>query len=316
MDYVKSIKFFLCVVSMLSCVGSSEANPGRACAAGKQILWYFAEPTVDEKTYNGFTHQVFAELSAPVAALGYCLTMYEKKGTVPFSVLYRENMVMRIVCRPAREGQASREGKNRSELLVHLVNIKAFEKGDFETFPDRPLVSLAFAPEDIGSILVLFVKKIIENLRMEYICNLMISSEPTGVTVTAPSGLSDVTPLEWVVPVGTLDIQCNLKDYIAYKKEIIMTRPGVYNYFIQMKKRQFYHSKFFIPAIGFGVASAVCYGIENYYYLGKYETYGPDEKQRDPGIFERTFNTARTFERLAGSFLLVSCSFVGLSIWF
>jgi hypothetical protein len=242
--------------------------------------------------------------------------MYEKKDTVPFSVLYRENMVMRIVCREAADRQSIREGKNRTEILVHLVNIKAFERGDFETFPDRPLVSLTFAPEDIGSILILFVKKIIENVRMEYICNLMINSEPTGVTVTAPGGLSDITPLEWVVPVGALDIQCNLKDYMTYKKEITMTRPGVYNYFIQMKKKQFYHSKFFVPAVGFGLASAVCFGIESYYYLWKYENYDQDEKDLDPGIFERTFNTARTFERLAGAFFAAGCCFVGLSIWF
>jgi hypothetical protein len=315
MVIAKSINFFLWLLPVISLFGLSEGGPGR-CSAGKQILWYFAEPVIDEKTFNGFTHQVFAELSSPLSSLGYCLTMHSKKDTVPFSILYRDNMLMRIVCRPAAESQASGEGKNRTELLVHLVGVKAFERGDFETFPERPLVSLSFAPEDVGSILVLFVKKIIENLRMQYICNLLISSDPAGVTVTAPNGLSDVTPLEWVVPVGTLDIQCNLKEYMTYKKEITMNRPGVYNYFIQMKKRQFYHSKFFIPAVSCGIGSAVCYGIESYYYYGKYKTYGEDERTRDPGIFERTFNTAQTFERLAASFLVLGCSFVGLSIWF
>lgn len=308
------VKFLFCFFLLVPLSGMSEGNSGR-CAAGKQILWYFAEPVVDEKTYAGFSNQVFTELSSPLAAFGYCLTKCDKKDTVPLSFLDREHLVMRVVCKSFPENPALIDGKGQTELIVHLMNAKDFKKGNFEFFPDRPLVSLSFAPGDIGSILIIFMKKIMENLRTQYICNLMISSDPPGVTVTSRSGLSDVSPFEWVVPVGKLDIQCKLKDYLIYKKDIVMDRPGVYNYFIQMKKRQLYHSKFFIPCVGFGIASAVCYGFDNYYYY-KYESYLEPDKVRDPGVFGRTFNTARTFERLSASFLALSCSFLGLSIWF
>jgi hypothetical protein len=310
---IKSVKFLFCFFLPFSLSGTSEGSPGQ-CAAGKQILWYYAEPTVDEKTFSGFSNQVFTELSSPLAALGYCLTRYDKNDTVPFSFLYRENLLMRVVGKSSRE-DAPQDGKSQTTLIVHLMNIKDFKKGNFELFPDRPLVSLSFAPEDIGSILIIFMKKIIENLRTQYICNLMISSDPSGVRVAARSGLSDVTPFEWVVPVGKLDIQCKLKDYLMYKKEITMDRPGVYNYFIQMKKRQLYHSKFFIPGVGCGAASAVCYGFD-YYFYNKYQSYKQPEADKDPGIFKRTFTTAQTFERLSASFFALSCSFFGLSIWF
>jgi hypothetical protein len=307
---IKSVFCFLLIFALFD----STLNAGQ-CPAGKLILWYHAESTIDGKTHNGFSRQLFNELSAPLTELGYCLTMFDKNDTMPFSFLYRDNLLMRVACIDIRESHAPIDAKNQPALVVDLISVENFKKGNFEAFPQRPLVSLSFSSEDIGSIRIIFAKKIIENLRTQYICNLMISSDPPGVKVTARSGLSDVTPFEWVVPVGKLDIQCNLKDYITYKKEFNMDRPGVYNYFLQMKKRQFYHSKFFIPGIGCGLVSAVCYGLDNYYYY-KYKSYREPEKIGDPGIFERTFNTAQTFERLSLSFLAASCVFFGLSIWF
>jgi hypothetical protein len=307
---IKSVFCFLLIIA----IGDSALNASQ-CPAGKLVLWYHAEPAIDGKTHNGFSNQLFNELSAPLTDLGYCLTMFDKNDTVPFSFLYRENMLMRIACIDIRESHAPEDAKNQRALVVDLISVENFKKGNFEAFPQRPLVSLSFTPEDIGSIRIIFAKKIIENLRTQYICNLMIASEPPGVKVTARSGLSDVTPFEWVVPVGKLDIQCNLKDYITYKKEINMERPGIYNYFLQMKKKQFYYSKFFIPGVGCGVLSAACYCFDNYYYT-KYKSYGKTEHDQDPGIFKRTFTTAQTFERLSISFLAASCSFFGLTIWF
>ncbi len=311
---IESINLFYCILPLIIFFYCSESNAAK-CAAGKQILWYYGEPNIDAMTAEGFSDQLFKDLSLPLSSLGYCLTKYEKKDSIPFSSLYRENMVMRVMCRELRENHVSEGEKNQIELIIDLVSVDEFDKGNFTVFPDRPLVSLACAREDFIGIRIIFEKKIIENLRTQYICNLMITSDPTGVTVVARNGLCDITPFEWVVPVGKLEIQCNLKNYMTYKKDIILERPGVYNYFLQMKRKQIYHSKFFLAGTGCGLASAICYYFDNFYY-NKYKNLDDKDLDRDPGSFERIFTTAQSFERLSASFLALSCSLFALSIWF
>jgi hypothetical protein len=314
MPVIKAVKFLLCIFFLLSFFTVGESNPN-SCAAGKQVLWYYPEPDIDDNTFSGFSNQLFTELSSPLADLGYCLKKYDKKDTTTHSQANPGNQLMRVACESLHNSRSLKDGKNQTDLFVHLTSITDLEKGGFNFIPIRPLVSFSFSPEDIGSILIIFSKKIIENLRTEFICNLMISSDPSGVAVSARDGLSDVTPFEWVVPVGKLFIQCKMKDYLTYKKEINMDRPGVYNYFIQLKKKQFYNSKFFIPSIACGLAAAACYGSESYFY-SRYENFGKAEHDNNPGIFARTFSTAQAFERLGASFLGIGCFFFGLSIWF
>jgi|WetSurMetagenome_2_1015567.scaffolds.fasta_scaffold49700_3 hypothetical protein len=305
------LRYFLLFIIL---VHTPELFAGK-CAAGKQILWYFGESNIDAMTAEGFSDQLFKDLSFPLSSLGYCFTRYENKDSIPFSSLYRENMVMRVACKEIRENHAQEAVKNAIELIVDLININEFEKKKYEAFPDRPLVSLSFVREDMSGIRIIFEKKIIENLRTQYICNLSITSDPPGVTVNARNGLCDITPFEWVVPVGTMGIQCNLRNYITYQKEIVMERPGVYNYFLQMKKKQFYHSKFFIAGAGCGLGSAVCYYFDDFYY-NRYRHLDKGDADRDPGSFERTFSTAQLFERFSISLLALSGTLIIASFWF
>jgi hypothetical protein len=301
--------FFLFVLVLVS----TDAYAGK-CAPGKQILWYYGDPNLDAKIQEGFSDHLFKDLSAPLSALGYCLTKYIPKNTSSMVSVKRENLLLRVLCRD-NDAHDPEQMKNQVELVAHLISVKDFDQGNFTPVADRPLASLGFSGEDFESVRIIFAKKIIENLRTGYICNLMITSDPPGVQVTASSGLSDATPLEWVVPVGKMDIQCNLKKYIPYNKEFMLDRPGVYNYFIQMKKRQFYHSKFFLAGSVCGVASAVCYALDNYYY-NRYKNLDGNDANEDPGRFERLFTTAQRFERISLGFLAIGCSFITLSFWF
>jgi hypothetical protein len=309
-----SMKLFVVFIPMIALVDIIESDAAQ-CIPGKQILWYYSEPNLDAKIYNGFSSELFNDLSSPLSDLGYCLRIYEKDDTLHSSPTYSEDLLMRVVCKDMGEAHAPEDTNIQIELIVGLVTINNFEKGSYNVLPDRPLASLLFSHEDLGSIRTVFEKKIIENLRTQYICNLMITSDPSGVKVTSHSGLSDITPFEWVVPVGKLNIQCTLKDYFPYIKDINLNRPGVYNYFLQLKKRQWYHSKFFFPGVGCGFLSALCYYFDNFYYT-RYKNLGKPDFENDPESFERTFTTAQTFERMSISFLALSCTFLGLSILF
>jgi hypothetical protein len=114
---------------------------------------------------------------------------------------------------------------------------------------------------------------------------------------------------------GKLTVKCDQKNYLSFKKEINLIRPGIYNYFLQMQKRQIYHSKYFYPGIGSGIFAGICYYFDNYFY-NKYRNLGENELKKDPDNFQRVFNTARTFEAISISLLILSGSFICLSIWF
>jgi hypothetical protein len=199
------------------------------------------------------------------------------------------------------------------ELIAVIATLKDVNKENADLASLRPLLSLAFSFEDLESIRVIFEKKIVENLRTQYICNLIITSEPVGVQVTSSTGLSDKTPLEWVAPVGKLQIQCTMEGYLPYKKNIPLDRPGMYDYFLQLKKKQISTSKFFMPAIGMGIAAGIGYGFEAYFYYGKYEKL---RKGDDPHSFEMFFNNAKTCETLTFACLSIAASLLCLSIWF
>jgi hypothetical protein len=285
------------------------------CGPGKQILWYYTEQNLDAKTHNGFSQQLFKELASPLSDFGYCLKLYDKNDTLATSLIYQENSVLRIECNDFKENHTKSDAEKKPELTAYLVPIKHFNISRADILPDRPLVSLSYSSEDIGSILIIFEKKIMENLRTQYICNLSITSEPPGIKVISLNGLSDVTPFEWVVPLGKLTIKSDQKHFLSFKKEIILTRPGVYNYFLQMQKRQIYHSKFFYPGVESGIVSGICYYLDNYFY-NKYMSLDENDKIKNPDNFRRTFNTAKTFEGLSVSFLILSCSLLSLSILF
>ena len=288
----------------------SEPN---SCSRGKQIMWFYPSEKLDVRTAPGFSSQVLNDLKISMEQIGYCLIPYIKTDTIPDSAQVNENPVLYLFLTETRPNRAPASEVKEPELVVVITTLKDANKGSVQLSSLRPLMSISFGAEDIENIRVIFEKKIIENLRTQFICNLTITSDPAGVTVTSLNGLSDVTPLEWVVPVGKLNIQCKRDNYMPYKKDISLNRPGTYNYFLQLKKKQFYNSKFFLPALGMWLAAGVSYGLERYYYYEKYE------KLTDPNdehSFETFFNTAKTCETVATTCLSLCVSMICLSFWF
>jgi len=305
---IKPFYLFLALILTLS----AFSEPIQ-CPRGKQIMWFYPNEKLDARTTMGFSAQVFNDLSSSMEQIGYCLTPYDKTDTFQGSPLLQENQVMYLFLTETRFNRAPASELKEPELVVVIATLKDLNKGSVLLESLRPLMSISFSSADIENIRVIFEKKIVENLRTQFICNLTITSDPPGVTVTSLNGLIDVTPLEWVVPVGKLQVSCKRENYMPYKKDIALDRPGMYNYFLQLKKKQFYNSKFFLPALGMGLAAGVSYGFETYYYYGKYE------KLTDPNdehSFETFFNTAKTCETVAATCLSACVSLLCLSFWF
>jgi hypothetical protein len=285
------------------------------CPRGKQLLLYYPHEKLDARIAAGFSLKLFNELVAPLADIGYCLRPLAKNDSVMSTPSFQETPVMYVVMTETRFNRAPASEIREPELIVVIAQVKDIHRGALDVNSFRPLLSLAYSAEDMENLRVIFEKKIVENLRTQYICNLTVTSEPSGVKVTSVSGLSDVTPLEWVVPVGSVRIRCVSKGFLPYTKSISLDRPGMYNYFLQMKKRQFYHSKFFLPALGLGVAAGICYYFDSYYY-GKYNGLGNYDRIHDPQSFELWFNKAKTCETLSLTCLSLGASMLCLSIWF
>jgi hypothetical protein len=307
--FIKPLQCFWLIIAATVSVFPQSVK----CPRGKQTLWFYPHEKLDARAGAGFSSQLFKELSPSLADIGYCLTPFDKTDTLVRSPLAQENLLMHVFLTETRNNRAPAAEIREPELMVVITALKTVNKGTIELTSLRPLLSLTFSPGDIENIRVIFEKKIVENLRTQYICNLAIASEPVGVRVTSSNGLSDVTPLEWVVPMGKLQIQCTRESFMPYKKNISLDRPGTYNYFLQLEKKQLFNSKFFIPALGMGVAAGICYGFEAYFYYGKYEKL---DKNNDPREYEMFFNNAKTCETLTFTCLSVCASLLCLSIWF
>jgi hypothetical protein len=173
--------------------------------------------------------------------------------------------------------------------------VDAWSKAARKRALGAPLLTLPYRPEDLSTFTSVLVRKIIENLRIHYICHLRIQSVPEGVTIRSKSGLEGTTPLEWITPVGRLPITGELEGYEPIKKRIDLSAPGMHTYVLQMRKRQFYHSSFFIPTIVLGVSSAGCFVAERYFY-NRYKRLGRADRDGNPDAFGRYFSTAKKLE--------------------
>jgi hypothetical protein len=279
--------------------------------SGKQTLWYLPQDNLDAKTYANFPNELFMNLSADLSEIGYTLRNYSAKDSLSRSVLSRDNLCMyvhlgdSVIGREPGPGVIAIDLCKMGELAAARSNPSVF----------RPLLSLAYSPDDPASFRSVLVKKIVENLRTQYICNVIITSEPSGVRVKTQNSLIDLTPLEWIVPVGTLHVQCVKDKYIVLNKDLLFAKPGSYSYFFQMKKKQFYNSGFFYPALAVLASSAVCYYFDNYYY-GRYSRLGKPDYSNSPGSFPELFQKAKNFENASVVTLASGCCLLGLTFCF
>jgi hypothetical protein len=281
------------------------------CPAGKQALWYCPHERLDAKTYGGFSRELFNDLAVQLAGIGYCLRYYSPGDSLASSPGARDNLCLQIHMNDVAANRGSDYGTVEKTLVVELCKISELTKAK----TNRLMLTLVYDSDDPVSLRSVFVKKIVENLRTQYICNVTITSDPPGVRVKTSGQLTDLTPLEWVVPVGSLQVQCSKMKYLAFNKELMLSKPGAYSYFLQMRKRQFYNSKYFYPALALLISSAVFYYYDGYYY-DRYNRLGEYELRNSPDSFRSSFQNARNFENASLASFASGCCLLGLTFWF
>ncbi|NLP03019.1 MAG: PEGA domain-containing protein [Fibrobacter sp.] len=299
---VKSKKFSLCLATLLLVSFSFQAFPND-CGPGKKALHYLCDVSVINNIGSGFSADFMEQLKNPLKEIGYCLTVFSPDVLTDSSKI--NDLVMNVsLFYPDSDSVAV--------LLIGLQSIELFQQK--EVF-ENPLISLVYEPGEISTFKSVLVKKTIENLRTEYVCHLRIQSAPEGVRIRGESGLEGSTPLEWILPVGNMEITGELDGYEPVHRRLDLSKPGIHTYLLEMRKRQFYTSKFIYPAAIFGLGAVTCFAAERYYY-SKYMELGREDFFNHPERFENTFNRAKTFERAALTSLILSAVSFTLTFWF
>ena len=285
------------------------------CGAGKRPLYYYYDSTFTRILPRGFNKRLYVQLLQPLEDIGYCLTRY--RSTVARDTGAQEELAMclsvpySITARtvPRDDGDVTGQGDDSlsvevadtsARMVVTLVTVRALRSGLGRGRWNRysPLLSLEYHSSEFSTFESVLIRKIIENLRDQYICHLRIQSTPDGATIQSKGGLEGVTPLEWIIPVGKITITGSLDGFEPIRRTIDLSAPGTHNYMLDLRKRRFYHSRFFIPTLVLGGSSVACFAVERYFY-SRYEQLGRPDRYRDPDPFERNFNTAKGFERAA-----------------
>ena len=289
------------------------------CTAGRRPLYFFTDSTVVRYTLPVFSSTIFQQLQVPLAEIGYCLTGLH--NSVPADTGARDELVMMLSMEFSVNGDASLFSRTNgaetggrqdttARMVVALLRVEDWSLSQRRRALKNPLLTLEYSPEELSTFTSVLIRKIVENLRTQYICHLRIQSIPMGVSIRSKTGLEGITPLEWIIPVGKLPIVGELEGFEPIHRRIDLNSPGIHTYVLQMRKRQFYHSKLFIPSLVFAVSSGVCFGMERYYYA-KYQKLERPERETDPEAFAHTFKIAKTCERVAAvSLALTGTSFI------
>ena len=321
--FIRFSAIFLCLLLHYS----AQAEE---CGAGRRPLFFYVDPSADRHTPHGFTDRIFLHLKQPLEEIGYCITRFDSALIADTSA--GEELVMVLSMRllisrheVTRSGEPDSDGVTAMEAallsdtaadaVVSLLRVDSWSPRQLRRAAENPLLSLAYNHEELTTFESVLMRKIVENLRTQYICNLRIQSIPDGATIRSNRGLEGTTPLEWIMPVGKLSITGELKGYEPIRRRIDLTTPGMHTYVIEMGKRRFYHSAFFIPSIVFGVSSAACFAVERVYY-NNYMNLGREDRENNPDSFERTFNIAKNFERAAGVTLALGVTSFTLCFFF
>jgi hypothetical protein len=288
--------FLLVVVVRISVSAES-------CSPGHRPLFISVDSTATGYTPPGFFDRLELQLRQPLDEIGYCMIRFSPAVLSDSSVL--EEQVMAISMRITVSAQkmvsdtdSTIVSDTAANMAVALVPISEWTPRNVRQTLENPLVSLEYHPDELATFESVLIRKIVENLRTQYICFLRITSVPDGVTIRSQSGLEGTTPLEWITPVGKLSISGELKGYEPLHRKINLTEPGNHTYILEMSKRRFYHSKLFIPTIALGVVSAGCFAADRIVY-NHYSSLGRDDRGKTPDRFTQTFTIAKNLERAA-----------------
>jgi hypothetical protein len=268
----------------------ATAAPGKPCKSGSQILFYSPHPLLDTRTTAGFADSLRRQLQAPLAELGYCLEEAGDYRALLDTTRFAENLVLQTL--------VNEESGGSGTFLVAMLRVRELARGKLAEALSHPLVSLHFGPGELSSLPNILGKKISENLRSQYVADLLIRSYPPGAMISTAGGLNGATPVEWVMPLGIVKVALEKDGWMPLKREINLSGPGLHTYDLQMSKRRFYHSKFIYPTLAAGAISLIAFGLESHYY-SEYLALGAQDRTNRPEIFGKTYNTAKTYESIA-----------------
>jgi hypothetical protein len=178
-----------------------------------------------------------------------------------------------------------------------MLSVRDLARGKLAEAAARPLVSLKFTDAEAPGLSNIAARKVAENLRSQYVADLLVRSYPSGAGIAGHTGLTGTTPVEWVVPVGTLVVTLSKHGFLDLQREVDLLAPGQHTYDIQMTKRRFYHSRLIYPTLAAGALSLAAFAVENHYY-SRYRELGASDAKNDPASFGETFRAAKNFERL------------------
>lgn len=284
-----------------------------ACSAGKKIIAFYPDNSVSGLSDN-FSGKISLLLKDPLNEIGYCL--------VPFDSINQADsagsllLFLSVKSRKHNTKQIdSTSIDSTAQIVVGLLNTPDTTRQKLLSSLDHPLISINYDPQDPSTLESVLVRKISENLRTQYVCQVRIQSSPDGVLITSSSGLKGETPLEWILPVGKLNIKGDMKDYETINKALNLTEPGIHTYYLQMRKRMFYRSGFMLPAVVFGGLAACFFAAENFYY-SKYQSLGEYDYLNHPEKFGNQYNLAKNCERAGYTALSLSGVSLTLSFFF
>lgn len=271
---------------------------GLDCKQGKEFLLLNLDDELKKRSDVAFPREIFQQLREELDQIGYCL-IEDSPEQIPGA---------KTLLFAFKESDLS---ENRPQLIVALLEKENTPESRSEALL-KPLVSFIFDPEDLFSLQTILVKKIVENLRSQYVCHIRIQSNPDGAHIKSSSGLDAVSPVEWIQPIGKITVSATKEGYEPISKSLDLAEPGLHTFYLQLRKPQFYNSNFIYPTIAAGLSSILFYTLEQHYY-GRYQKLGREEYLNSPEKFGNYFNTAKTFEYLTMSSLLVAGVSLGLS---
>jgi PEGA domain len=259
------------------------------CKAGNQTLFYSPHPMLDSRTAPGFADSLRLQLATPLNDLGYCVVEVKDYRTILDTARYGENLLLQTLAGDPAEGSGS--------ILVALLRVKDLAQGKLSEAVSRPLVSIRYGSDEISSLPNILAKKVSENMRSQFVADVLIQSHPPGALARTPTGLEGRTPVEWVMPLGSVPVTLEKSGYLTLHRDIDLSAAGVHSYDLQLIKKRFYHSRFMYPALGAAAVALAAFGLENHYYAA-YQALGGADQQNRPQAFADNFRTAKTYERI------------------
>ncbi|MBD3418524.1 MAG: hypothetical protein GF398_00250 [Chitinivibrionales bacterium] len=286
-------------------IWSQSANA--PCPNTQNLLYIEYADGVNEATYPAFSSELAGEISAAAHDINYCLRMRTSASPIDTG---RQSHCLRISARTT-----DRLIANSSIDTSYLHNLRVHLSGCHPASPPALLVEIDFIQQEAAALPRLLATKIIENLRTQYLCHVKLASSPEKVRIVNKKGLSGMTPLEWVVPVGKISFSAEKEGYFSIDKIIILEHPGNHTFTFELKKRRFYHSKFVYPALLATLTSAAAAAADRYYY-NKYQQLGKDDYYANPQLFEKYFERAQRAEGVAAGSLGLAALCWGMTFIF